>query len=268
VAEALKELLSQLRGFRTALRGESTERVARRADKALAEQLASTWFMEICPGLGNAVGEDVLGRYSAHFKKLLELAGGNSRRTTYLRELDGLVASFRKDLVLPTQTTMQQSGVLQLLGDILGDLPVEESAYLSEAIACAQSGYLRASVVMGWCAAINRIHETIARLGFPRFNVASARIASESHGRFKRFNAPQNVSSVSDLRGVFDTQILWILEGMGLIDLNQHTRLRSCFDLRTQSAHPGDAPVTEYNLLSFFSDLNEIVFRNQAFGAV
>ncbi len=48
--------------------------------------------------------------------------------------------------------------------------------------------------------------------------------------------------------------------------MNLHTRLRSCYDLRTQSAHPGDAPVTEYNLLSFFSDLNEIVFRNPAFG--
>ena len=106
---------------------------------------------------------------------------------------------------------------------------------------------------------------TIESSGFGHFNVASARMASETKGRFKRFNAPQNVQSISDLRAVFDTQILWILEGMGLIDLNQHTRLRACFELRTQSAHPGDAPVTEYNLLSFFSDLKEIVFKNPRF---
>jgi len=64
---------------------------------------------------------------------------------------------------------------------------------------------------------------------------------------------------------VFDRDLLWILEGMGLIDSNQHTRLLSCFDLRNHSAHPGEAPVTAYNLLSFFSDVIEIVLRNPKF---
>ena len=90
-------------------------------------------------------------------------------------------------------------------------------------------------------------------------------MASQVKGRFKRFNSPQNVASLSELREVFDTIILWVLEGMQLIDNNQQTRLRSCFDLRCQCAHPGDAPVTEYNLLSYFSDLNEIVFKNDTF---
>jgi hypothetical protein len=58
---------------------------------------------------------------------------------------------------------------------------------------------------------------------------------------------------------------MWVLEGMAFIDSNQHTRLRSCFDMRCQCAHPGDAPVTQYNLLSYFSDLNEIVFKNEKF---
>jgi len=49
---------------------------------------------------------------------------------------------------------------------------------------------------------------------------------------------------------------------MQLIDNNQHTRLHSCFELRSQCSHPGEAPITEYNLLSFFSDINEIVFKN------
>lgn len=90
-------------------------------------------------------------------------------------------------------------------------------------------------------------------------------MASQTAGRFKKFNAVQNVSSLSEVREVFDTVILWIMEGMGLIDSNQHTRLRSCFDMRCQCAHPGDAPVTQYNLLSYFSDLNEIIFKNDKF---
>jgi hypothetical protein len=64
---------------------------------------------------------------------------------------------------------------------------------------------------------------------------------------------------------VFDAVILWIVEGMGLIDSNQHTRLASCFDMRNQAAHPGEAPSTEYNLLSFFSDIKEIVLANPKF---
>ena len=91
-------------------------------------------------------------------------------------------------------------------------------------------------------------------------------MSSQQKGRFKRFNQTQNVGSLSDLREVFDTVMLWIIEGMELIDSNQHTRLRSCFDMRCHGAHPGEAPITELNLLSFFSDLDQIVFRNPKFG--
>jgi hypothetical protein len=125
--------------------------------------------------------------------------------------------------------------------------------------------FYRASVVLGWCAAIDRIHRAIEKAGFPKFNITSATMASQTAGRFKKFNAVQNVSSLSEIREVFDTVILWIMEGMELIDSNQHTRLRSCFDMRCQCAHPGDAPVTHYNLLSYFSDLNEIIFKNDKF---
>ena len=51
----------------------------------------------------------------------------------------------------------------------------------------------------------------------------------------------------------------------GLLDSNEHTRLRSCFELRCQCAHPGDAPLTEFNLMSFFSDINEIILQGAKF---
>ena len=87
-------------------------------------------------------------------------------------------------------------------------------------------------------------------------------MGSQQKGRFKRFNKVFNVSSIGDLNEVFDNDTLWVLEGMQIIDTNQHTRLHSCFEMRCQSAHPGEAPITEFNLLSFFSDLKEIVFDN------
>jgi hypothetical protein len=130
-----------------------------------------------------------------------------------------------------------------LLSEVLGGLPsAEENEYLKEAIDCARHDFYRASVVLGWCATTDRIHRVIEKTGFPNFNVASASMASQTKGRFKKFNAVQNVSSMSDMREVFDTVVMWVLEGVQFIDSNQHTRLRSCFDMRCPCAHPGDAP--------------------------
>jgi hypothetical protein len=64
---------------------------------------------------------------------------------------------------------------------------------------------------------------------------------------------------------VFDTDLLLILEFLGLLDSNQNARLRYCFDMRNHSAHPGQAPITGENLYSFFSDISQIVLKNAKF---
>jgi len=160
----------------------------------------------------------------------------------------------------------QTATSLILLNQILSAIPdPNENEYIQEAIRSAQRSCPRGAVILGWCAAVNRIHKKIENTGFARFTVTSSQIAAQKTGRFKKFNSPQNVSSIGELREVFDNVLLWIIEGMGLIDSNQHTRLRSCFDMRCQCAHPGEAPITEWNLLSFFSDITEIVFKNETF---
>ena len=118
---------------------------------------------------------------------------------------------------------------------------------------------------MGWSAAIDRIHRKIEQVGFATFNTVSGQMAAQTKGRYKHFNQRQAIASLSELREVFDNIVLWIIEGMRLIDSNQHTRLKSCFEMRCQCAHPGEAPITEYNLMSFFSDIQKIVLENSAF---
>jgi hypothetical protein len=73
------------------------------------------------------------------------------------------------------------------------------------------------------------------------------------------------VESRSDLQRIFDTEILWVLEYLELIDGNQHQRLRHCFEFRNNSAHPGLAPIKPANLYSFYSDISEIVLSNEKF---
>ena len=140
-----------------------------------------------------------------------------------------------------------------------------EQEYLSEAVSCAQNRHFRAAIVLGWCATIDRIHRKIEETGFQCFNDKSKQMCNQTRGRYKRFSQNLSITNLSELRNVFDNNVIWVIEGLGWIDTNQHTRLRSCFDMRNHCAHPGEAPITEYNLLSFFSDIDVIVLSNEKF---
>ncbi len=260
--------VEDLKALRKALKAENGTRIAKKHLRGCAEELGSRWFSDFSPTVSQDLGlsADVLQKYSEGFGRLISLSSPNNLKTSYIDTLDALIKPFRDEFILPAQKGGSPSASLALLHNILKDLPQpEENDYLKEAIGCAQRGFLRASVVLGWCAAIDRIHRRIEDVGFTKFNVTSVQMAGQQKGRFKKFSSPQSVNSLSELREVFDTVSLWIIEGMGMIDLNQHTRLRSCFDLRCHCGHPGEAPITEYNLISFYSDLNQIVFRNPMF---
>ena len=264
----LKNFLDKLKGLRKDIRAEKVKQIAKRQLRNRAEHLGSRWFKDFSTKLSQqyAISREILDKYSHGCGRLIALSDPNNLRESYLKALDSVIKPFKTDLILPTRTGTSASGTLSLLHNILGNLPdQEENEYLQESISCAQRGFFRAAVVLGWCAAIDRIHRRIEDVGFSEFNITSAKMATEKKGRFKRFNQSQNVNSLNELRLVFDTVVLWVIEGMGLIGANQQTRLRSCFEMRSQCAHPGDAGVTEYNLMSFFSDLNQIVFRNPMF---
>ncbi len=266
--ESLKQLHQDLISLKKSIGDETSKTISRQTLRDRAEQIGTSWFSGIADELaatGNIQGP-VLQSYSEEFGKLIKISSPNNLKTSYLAILSNLCKKFRNDLILPVQKNPVTAKNASLLTKMLAGLPnADEDTYLKEAINCASKEYYRASVVLGWCAAIDRIHRAIEKAGFVTFNITSASMASQTQGRFKRFNTPQNVGSLSEIREVFDTVVLWVIEGMQMIDTNQHTRLKGCFDLRCQCAHPGDAPVTEFNLLSFFSDLNEIIFRNKKF---
>ena len=141
----------------------------------------------------------------------------------------------------------------------------DENTYLKEAIGCWKHDYKKAAMVLLWCAAIDRIHKIIEQIGFEKFNKTSEDMKAQNHGRYKNFNKNQNVRSLSDLRDVPDGDVLWIIEGMGLIDCNQKARLASCYQMRCHAGHPGAAPITKYNIISCLSDIVEIVLEKPTF---
>ncbi len=262
----LIELLANLKSFRKVLKAETVPQVGKRSIRDRANELGTRWHRDFSPRLRSAISTEICDRYDAAFTRLIKLSSPNNLRTSYLETLNSLIPPFRDELIIPAKQGSLAAPTPSAFDSFFASLAnPDESDYLREAIACARAGYFRAAAVLGWSAAIDRVHRKIEALGFQQFNVTSARMASQQTGRYKKFNQVQNVSSIGEIREVFDTVVLWIVEGMALIDSNQHTRLRSCFDMRCQGAHPGDAPITQFNLLSFFSDLDQIILSNIRF---
>ncbi len=267
VINDLKELLADLKELRKIIKDEEGERISKQNLRSRAEGLANSWFSGILTRLSKneVITKEIIEKYSNSFGRLLKLAAPANRKSSYLETLDLLIKGFKEELIMPLSThpdSKVPKGFEEIFENIK-DIP--EMDYLKEALGCAENGFNRAAAVLGWSAVVFRIHRVIEKEGFVKFNDASVRISALNQGRFKRFNKTFRIHDANDLNEVFDTDLLWVIEGMNLIDMNEHTRLRGCFDLRCQGAHPGNAPITDYNLLSFFSDVNEIIFKNARF---
>lgn len=232
------------------------------------EALATEWFEHLDPTLRSTfhLEEEVLSRYREPFGKILELSGGRPSKRVVLTILDSIINSYHANILVPVQKFQAVLSKFPSLETILSHATGLEIDYLTEAVECAQLGKRRGAIILGWCAAVNRLHLYIEKEGFTNFNQASVQMSNIQTGRYKRFNKKFEIQNLSDLRmSVFDGDLLWVLEFLGTIDGNQHERLGICFTMRNTCAHPGEANATDENLLSFFSDIDTLVFANPKF---
>lgn len=263
--DTLKALLIRLKTFRKSLKSETVSNVGKMALRNEASALGRDWHKDFAPRLKHCLTPEALKNYGDQFTRLLKLSAPNNKVASYLAVIDTIIKPFNDELIIPSQQGAF-GGSASAFDAFFANLSnTDESEYLAEAIACAKAGHLRAAAVLGWSAAIDRVHRVIDYNGLDKFNKMSQQMQAATTGRYRKFNKGQTVKSLAELREVFDSTILWVIEAMGMIDTNQHTRLGSCFDMRCHGAHPGDAPITTYNLMSFFSDLDQIIFSNTKF---
>lgn len=270
ILEQLRKVEDRLRELRADIKKGGVERVARKELRDEAEAIADFWVEELRSPLEHRfkISADTITKYAEEFKRLHVLSRPNNLAKSYTECISKLTRRFKDDLILPIQQSDEPiTGNAQLDGIIskIHDAPVSE--YLEEAISCAQNGYKRAGIVMGWCAVVDQIHKKLVMLGLDKFNATSAKLKRQDTGRFRRFNKEFKVTTLNELQEVFDTDLIWVLEGMELMDSNQGDRLRTCFQYRNQSAHPGEAPINEHHLAAFFSDIVDIVLTNTRFSS-
>jgi hypothetical protein len=258
--------VTDLASVAKAIRAAPTARIRQRALLNVGAAAARQWFDVVRPALERAgFPSDTIIAFSSRFEALLAMMRGQPMKTAYLGLLSDISSRYIPDIVHVIEIGSFTSVTGLSIAPYIESLPVDEGDYLDEAQRCLSANALRGCIVLGWCATIARIHSKIEQIGFDKFSKATEEMTSKTTGRFKPYTKKYLVESRSELQRIFDTDILFILEYLQLIDGNQHARLRHCFDMRNHSAHPGQAPITGENLYSFFSDITQIVLKNPKF---
>jgi hypothetical protein len=243
------------------------ENVYRQDVKTHITNCSRKWFDEFSKTLTMFnVEQEIIEKYDSIFDELLRLSLKVSRKNTYLNNLKIVKVNWGEEILIPIYKYSPPIFSITQLPNILESVTEEERKYLIEAIGCAERKYYRASLILGWCAAIYRIQKVIEKLGFDQFNQKSETMKNITTGRYKRFNKKFSIETFNDFQSqVFDNDLIWVLDYWGLIDSNQSGRLFLCYEMRNNSAHPGEAEITPENLASYYSDLKTIVFDNPNF---
>jgi hypothetical protein len=269
ILEKLRTFESDLRELRRNVKALTVTTVGVKALRNQAEALADRWVEELRSPLEYKfkLSAETIKVTSEQIKRLHVLSRPSNLKSSYIALLDEILDGFKDKFILPIQQTpVAVENIFDLQKLVLGLPDPEESEYLKEAIDCANSNFRKAAIVLGWCAAIDRIQKKIQVLGFAAFNKMSTHMKQQNAGRHKHFKKEFSIATLGDLQAVFDPDLIQVCEGLGLFDSNETERLLKVdFQYRNHSAHPGKAPIEDAHVLSFFIDINKMVLTNPKF---
>jgi hypothetical protein len=265
--KSLEALDIELKRLERIISKQTSKQIRDQPTKEAVKKCARGWFENITKQLEfYGVAIDNVAKFDKLFNSLLSMTFKDSMKSKYLETLKQIRQSFNEDISIPVHIFTGDISNFDQLDAILTSLGEDEKPLMKEAINCARAGYLRATIVLGWAAAINRMHKIVELMGFDEFNKKSKQLNDINEGRYKRFKKYFHVVNLPDLQAsVFDDDLLWVLEFCDFFDNNQHERLSACFVMRNTSAHPGASVNTEDNVVSFYSDLKSIIFDNPKF---
>jgi hypothetical protein len=268
ILDRLQRFKKELQTLKSEVSAVEAKTINRKGIQNRADAIATMWVEELRSPLEHkfTLSKELIEKTASEMKQLHVLSRPSNLKSSYLKTVNATLKKFDDKFVLPIkQSATEVQSILDLEKLIPGLADPNESNYLKEAVECAEAGHKRAAIVLGWCALIDKVQKQIVRIGLTKFNTASTTIKNQTSGKFRNWNKEFAVTSISELQTVFDTDLLVVLEGMGLLDGNQAERLRTCFQYRNHSAHPGEAPIEDAHVVAFFTDINSIVLQNPAF---
>lgn len=262
----LKSYASDIRALSRSVSAVKTRQVEKAEVREAAHAISTRWFDEIRPTLENAqASSETLLVFSNLFENLMKTSRLRATKGTYVSLISQIIPKYDKEIIHAAEIGAFSVGASLSIAPYLQGLPADEGSYLDEAQRCLSVKALKGCIVLGWCATIARIHDKIESIGYEKFSAATEEMSAKTFGRYKFFKKKEKIETRSELQQVFDTNLIWVLEYLELIDNNEHQRLRHCFDLRNNSAHPGQAPIEPENVYAFYSDITKIVLKNPKF---
>lgn len=268
ILDKLERFKKELQILKKEVSGVEGKTINRIGIRTRSDHIATMWVEELRSSLEHKfkLPKDLIEMTAAEMKQLHVLSRPSNLKTSYLNAVNATLRKFDDKFILPIkQSSTEVESIIDLEKLVPGLSDPEESDYLREAVECAAAGHKRAAIVLGWCALVDKLQKQIVRIGLDKFNAGSTKVKNQSSGKFKNWNKEFSVTSLSELQTVFDTDLIVVLEGMNLIDGNQAERLRTCFQYRNHSAHPGEAPIEDAHVVAFFSDISAIVLQNPTF---
>lgn len=266
--EALAELESFWKGLKS-LKGEIRKKnvvmINQKKLRDSAHALATQWIEKLHTPLYRKfkLPSVDINDMAEQMKQLSRLSLGASRKLSYMKVLNSSLRKFNDRFMIPVmQSSLDTGAVFDIRSMFPNLLDPNAFEYMKEAIGCANSGYLRAAFVLGWCAVIDRIQSYFLRKGFNYFNQLCKNLNEKKSGKFKNWKKIFSVTTISELQAIFDADLITLIEGDNIIDSNQAKNLRRCLDNRNQSAHPGEFSLTKEHLEIFFSDIHHIIIEN------
>jgi len=270
-----EKMIKRLELFRDAMRALKKEvkacpreRINRQTVRSRADGVATQWVEELRSPLEHKFGipKEKIEHMAEQMKQLHVLSRPSNLKSSYIKTLNSALSRFDNRFILPIKQGVYRVGDALDLHSLIPSLSnlsdSHESDYWEEAGKCAKSGLYRATIVMGWCAAVHKLQQQIYRLGLDKLNQASGEMKNKTVGKYKNWNKKFSISTVGELQGISDADLITLLEYLEFFDSNQADRLRTCLQYRNQSAHPGEAPIGKDHVKIFFSDIGKIVFDN------
>jgi len=261
----LEDIEKSVKTIRTKVKKIKTSHTSNSEIQQLAKNASTCWYNAKSELPSYGIQEVTITSYEKQFHRLTTLSGGNSRVKSYLDAIGKIILNLKKEIILPVISTSTKTSGIKSLDEILKFVTPVEKEYLEESKKCENIDCDRASVILGWCAAVYRMHKTIEKDGFANYNQATTKMKNTKKGIYKDFNNERTIQTIGELQRIPDSEILKVLEFNGFLDATMYKTLDGCLGRRNNAGHPGDAVISKPNLESFFIDLKTNIFVNAKF---
>lgn len=254
----IEKFYDELKNFKDEIEKRRSKTVADQAFKNKSKAIFVDWKANVKPRLDqiNWISNKHRRDIDQNLRLLFEESQKRVARTYII--LDLLIKTndvFFHHIIIPSKTKGALPVPLEFQKYVGMVSDADEKDYLQEAVDCIRAKAHRASVVIGWIAAMWNLQRKIESQGFKLFN----RCYSNRYLKNTPSKKAKRVKRIEDFEYYPDSEILWITEDMGILDRSERRILEKCLELRNICAHPGKFKPKDKEVLVFFERITSVL---------